>query len=111
MKLNADGDMQIDGTLTTAGSCSVGCDAVFEADYPLPSIEDHLAETLALGHLPNVGPTRHGEPWDMTDKMGRVLNELEHAHLYIGQLHAQNSAQAAQIAALSARLDAIEADD
>ncbi|MEQ9239700.1 hypothetical protein [Roseovarius indicus] len=118
MKLNADGDMQIGGTLTTAGSCSVGCDAVFDADYPLPSIEDHLAETLALGHLPNVGPTRHGAPWDMTDKLGRVLNELEHAHLYIGQLHqelgaqkAEKQAMEAQIAALAARLDALERAD
>ncbi len=54
MSLDADGNMELDGTLTTAGSCSVGCDAVFDADYPLP------AETLALGHLPNVGPTREG---------------------------------------------------
>ena len=36
---------------------------------------------MALGHLPNDGPTRPGEPWDVTDKLGRVLNELEHAHL------------------------------
>ena len=118
MSLDADGNMELDGTLTTAGSCSVGCDAVFDADYPLPSIEDHLAETLALGHLPNVGPTREGEPWDVTDKLGRVLNELEHAHLYIGQLNAryaaleaEKQAMEAKFAALSARLDALERAD
>jgi hypothetical protein len=118
MRLNADGDMVLDGTLTTSGSCSVGCDAVFDADYPLPSIEKHLAETLALGHLPNVGPTRAGEPWDVTDKLGRVLNELEHAHLYIGQLNAryvaleaEKQAMEAKFAALSARLDALERAD
>ncbi|MGR3381616.1 hypothetical protein [Roseovarius indicus] len=125
MRLNANGDMVLDGTLTTAGSCSTGCDAVFDADYPLPSIEDHQARTLALGHLPNVGPTRDGEPWDVTDKMGRILNELEHAHLYIGQLHRDLTAQqaektelkrqvdmqAAQIAALVTRLDSLETAD
>jgi len=111
MRLNADGDMTLDGTLTTAGSCSVGCDAVFDAGYPLPTIEEHHARTLALGHLPNVGPTRDGEPWDVTDKMGRILNELEHAHLFIAQLSEQNAAQAAQIAALTARLDALDRQD
>ena len=111
MSLDADGNMVLDGTLTTAGSCSAGCDAVFDANYPLPSIEEHHAQTLALGHLPNVGPTRDGEPWDVTDKMGRILNELEHAHLYIAQLSEQNAAQAAQIAALTARLDALDRQD
>ncbi|MEQ9674578.1 MAG: hypothetical protein RLO10_08955 [Roseovarius indicus] len=110
MKLNADGDMQIAGTLTTAGSCSAGCDAVFDADYPLPSIEDHLAETLALGHLPNVGPTRNGEPWDVTDKMGRILNELEHAHLFIGQLNDHNAAQRARIEVQDSRIEALTAE-
>ncbi|MEQ9157340.1 MAG: hypothetical protein RIE82_02285 [Roseovarius sp.] len=110
MKLNADGDMQIAGTLTTAGSCSAGCDAVFDADYPLPSSEDHLAETLALGHLPNVGPTRNGEPWDVTDKMGRILNELEHAHLFIGQLNDHNAAQRARIEVQDSRIEALTAE-
>ncbi|MGR3315679.1 hypothetical protein [Roseovarius indicus] len=110
MRLNADGDVTIAGKLTTAGSCSVGCDAVFDADYPLPSIEDHLAETLALGHLPNVGPTRNGEPWDVTDKMGRILNELEHAHLFIGQLNDRNAAQRARIEAQDSRIEALTAE-
>ena len=109
MRLNADGDMDLDGTLTTAGSCSVGCDAVFDADYALPSIADHQARMRALGHLPNVGPTRDGEPWDVTDKLGRVLNELEHAHLYIGQLNERDTAQQARIAAQDARIEALSA--
>ena len=129
MRLNANGDMLLEGTLTTAGSCSVGCDAVFDAGYPLPSIEEHHARTLALGHLPNVGPTRDGEPWDVTDKMGRILNELEHAHLFIAgqqeeirrqeaELSAQRTELAetgaalsetrAALAALTARLAALE---
>ena len=104
MKLNANGDMELEGTLTTAGSCSVGCDAVFDADYPLPSIEDHHAQTLALGHLPNVGPTRPGEPWDVTDKMGRILNELEHAHLFIAGQQEEIRRQQQELAAQRAEL-------
>ena len=118
MRLNANGDMLLEGTLTTAGSCSVGCDAVFDAGYPLPSIEEHHAQTLALGHLPNVGPTRDGEPWDVTDKMGRILNELEHAHLFIARQQQQITRQQAELAetraalaALTARLDRIDDTD
>ncbi|MDM8166654.1 hypothetical protein [Roseovarius sp.] len=109
MRLNADGDMVLDGTLTTSGSCSVGCDAVFGADYPLPSIEEHHAQTLALGHLPNVGPTRDGEPWDVTDKMGRILNELEHAHLYIAELEARDRLTQARLDRQQAELAALAA--
>ena len=109
MRLNADGDIRIDGTLTTAGSCSVGCDAVFGADYDLPSIGEHHARTMALGHLPNVGPTRDGEPWDVTDKMGRMLNELEHAHLYIAQLEARDRTRAEETARMGARIARLEA--
>ena len=105
MKLNADGDVEIGGTLTTAGSCSVGCDAVFKDAYDLPSIEDHHARTLALGHLPNVGPTRDGEPWDVTDKMGRMLNELEHAHLFIAGQQQRITRQQEELAAQRAELD------
>ena len=111
------GDLTISGTITTNGSCSVGCDAVFDPSYDLLSIEEHQATIRKNGYLPNVGPTRGDEPWDMTDKMGRMLNELEHAHLYIGQLHAQNAAQEARLAdqeahilALTSRLDKIEAN-
>ena len=109
MRLNADGDMAIDGTLTTSGSCSVGCDAVFDAGYTLPTIEEHHARTLALGHLPNVGPTRDGEPWDVTDKMGRILNELEHAHLYIAELEARDRQTQARLDRQEAELAALAA--
>jgi hypothetical protein len=82
---------------------------VFGADYDLPSIEEHHARTMALGHLPNVGPTRDGEPWDVTDKMGRMLNELEHAHLYIAQLEARDRTRAEETARMGARIARLEA--
>jgi hypothetical protein len=62
-----------------------------------------------LGYLPNVGPTPEGAPLNVTDKLGRMLNELEHAHLYIAQLSRENAEQKALNARLEARLARIEA--
>ncbi|MEZ5716061.1 MAG: hypothetical protein R3D85_13365 [Paracoccaceae bacterium] len=76
----------------------------------------------ALGYLPNVGPTLENTPINVTDKLGRMLNELEHAHLYIAQqqdvLQAEQGRNrdqavliaqlAGQVASLTARLDALE---
>ncbi|MEZ5716053.1 MAG: hypothetical protein R3D85_13325 [Paracoccaceae bacterium] len=81
---------------------------MFEPGFPLPSIAEHAAQMRALGYLPNVGPTPEGAPFDLTDKLGRMLNELEHAHLYIAQLEARNAKQAATLATVLARLDALE---
>jgi hypothetical protein len=39
------------------------------------------------GHLPNIGPTPEDQPINVSDKLGRMLNELEKAHIYIDQLH------------------------
>lgn len=87
MSLDADGNMTIMGQLTTAGSCSVGCDRVFDKDYNLKSLEEHNQAMWSQGYLPNVGPTPEDGPFNVSDKMGRMLNELEHAHIYIGQLN------------------------
>ena len=123
MKLNANGDMEIGGTLITGGpTCASGCDAVFDAAFERLSVTDHAALMWENGHLPAVGPTLPGQPMNVSEKMGAMLNELEHAHIYIEELHGENAAlsaevaaeralnaaQADQIAALSARLDALE---
>ena len=103
MSLDANGNLVIDGTLTTAGpQCDAGCDRVFEAGYALPTIEEHHAAMWAQGYLPNVGPTLPGQPINVSDKLGRVLNELEHAHIFIGQ-------QQEMIHDLQARLSVLEA--
>ncbi|MBD3664586.1 hypothetical protein [Sulfitobacter aestuariivivens] len=109
MLLDANGNMTISGTLTTDGSCSVGCDRVFEADYALPSIAEHNAAMWENGYLPNVGPTPEDGPFNVTDKMGRMLNELEHAHIFIGQQQEQITMQADQIAALMTQQAALMA--
>ena len=87
------GDLTILGSLITTGgggACTVAdpCDAVFNsAVYEVPSIEEHAAEMWENQYLPAVGPTGPDAPINMTKKMLRILNELEHAHIYIDQLN------------------------
>ncbi|WP_305969346.1 MULTISPECIES: hypothetical protein [unclassified Mameliella] len=85
--LAANGDLTIAGTLITSGSCSVGCDAVFGPDYDILPISDRAAMMYDLGYLPNVGPTAEAGQYDLTKKVLGMLNELEHAHIYISQLN------------------------
>ena len=100
------GDAIVFGTLTTGGTaCGGGCDLVFSASYDLPSISDHAARMYELGHLPNVGPTIENQPINVSDKLGRMLNELEHAHIYIAELERA----VRRIPDLEARLAAMEA--
>ncbi|MFW2544537.1 hypothetical protein ACN2XU_18020 [Primorskyibacter sp. 2E107] len=121
MALSRTGDMTILGNLFTAGSCSAGCDRVFDADYPLPSIPEQAAMMREYKHLPNVGPTPENGPFNLTAMTGGMLNELEKAHLYIADLHdesaglraelaeerARNAEQDARLARLEALLDAV----
>ncbi len=101
--LSNSGDLRILGTITSGGpTCSSGCDAVFNEDYDLPSIEDHAEAMFADRHLPAVGPTSPDEDINLTEHMGNVLNELEKAHIYIAQLNEQNKD-------LQARLEKLEA--
>lgn len=87
------GDLEITGQIITTGpTCKLGCDAVFDAGYVLPSIADHARQMYALGRLPNVGPTRPGQAMNVSDKLGQILNELEHAHIYIAQLESRLAA-------------------
>ena len=116
MRLNADGDMVLTGTLTTAGpTCAAGCDAVFEPDYDRLSITEHASEMWEKGYLPAVGPTRPGAPLNVAEKLGAVLNELEHAHIYIEQVHEDLVDQRARldrqdrlISSLLQRLETVE---
>ncbi|WP_425099088.1 hypothetical protein [Tropicibacter sp. S64] len=109
MALDAAGNMTIEGQLMTAGSCSAGCDRVFDEDYPLPSIPEQAALMKANKHLPNVGPTPENGPFNLTAMTGGMLNELEKAHLYIAELHEENAAQAQALAALTERMARMEA--
>ncbi|WP_321341965.1 hypothetical protein [Breoghania sp.] len=91
-QLTTDGDLTITGSLTTSGAtCSVTpCDAVFDsAKYEVPSIEEHAAAMWKNKYLPAVGPTTPDQPFNVTSKLASVLNELEHAHIYIEQLNSR----------------------
>ena len=104
------GDAILLGSLTTGGTtCGGGCDRVFSDDYVPPSIAEHARNMYALGYLPNVGPTIEGEPVNLTDKVGRMLNELEHAHIYIAQQQSELVDQAGTIADQARRIERLEA--
>ena len=110
MKLSAGGDLTIGGGLISTeggGACTVAdpCDAVFDpALYTVPSIEEHAALMWENKHLPAVGPTPPDAPLDVTLKLVRMLNELEHAHIYIEQLNEHVKAQNARIETLERRI-------
>ncbi len=123
--LSDTGDLRVTGTITSGGpTCAAGCDAVFDADYALPTMEEQAESMFAARHLPTVGPTSPDQPINLTEHMGNVLNELEKAHIFIAQLNERNKAlevelveskQALQAeliasnAALEARLEQLEA--
>ena len=85
--LSAGGSITIPGTITTSGSCSGGCDRVFDPDFEVAPIEEHASLMWQNRHLPAVGPTPEDGPFNLTEKTGGMLHELEVAHIYIEQLH------------------------
>ena len=88
MRMTSSGNVIVLGTLTTSGTtCGTGCDLVFTEGYKLPTIEEHAAQMWENSYLPNVGPTVENEPFNITEKTGGMLNELEKAHIYIAQLN------------------------
>jgi hypothetical protein len=110
MSLNGSGNLTISGTIKTAGpTCAAGCDAVFDTDYKLPTIEEHAEAMWAKKHLPNVGPTLPNEPVDLSERYGLMLNELETAHIYIEQLHREKAELARSDEEMRTRLARLEA--
>ena len=95
-ELMVEGNVDVTGTLTTGGpTCGGGCDAVFGADYDLPTIEEHARAMYANSYLPQVGPTVPHAPMNISETMGDMLNELEKAHIYIAQMNEQHKAEMA----------------
>jgi hypothetical protein len=100
-RVDVDGNMEITGTLTTAGgTCGGGCDLVFDQETNIATIEEHASEMWANSYLPAVGPTVENAPFNITEKTGGMLNELEKAHIYIEQLHIRLAALEAEQAEL-----------
>lgn len=95
------GDVTINNDLTVSGTCN-GCDAVFQPEWPLESIEEHAEAMWSQSYLPAVGPTAEGETSiDVFQKVTGILQELEKAHIYIDQLHQR-------VAELETRLESDE---
>ena len=61
------------------------------------------------GRLPNVGPTSETGPFNITQKVGGMLNELETAHIFIAQQQETIDALGAHVATLNTRFAALEA--
>lgn len=107
-QIDVAGNMVLTGTITTSGSCNGGCDRVFDADYDLISIDAHAEAMFDNKYLPNVGATPEEGPFNLSDKVGGMLNELEHAHIYINQLHDQLGEKEARLSSLEAEVIAIK---
>jgi len=97
LRLTSAGNLIIPGSITTSGSCSVGCDRVFEPDFEIPSIEEQKEFMFSRKYLPAVGSTPEGEPMDLTRKVEGILHELEKAHIYISQLKSTQDQLTAEI--------------
>ena len=125
LTVKANGDAFLRGTLTTGGTtCGGGCDRVF-TDHRIIPAPDYAAQMWAQGHLPHVGPTVEGTPLNLSEKLGGMLNALEHAHVFIdaqrseisdlrgtvATLEAGKAAQDARIARLEARLAALTGEN
>ncbi|MEZ5716056.1 MAG: hypothetical protein R3D85_13340 [Paracoccaceae bacterium] len=68
------------------------------------------------GFLPHVGPTPEGAPLNVSEKLGGMLNALEHAHVFIDRQRGEIEAQRGEIetlkhakASLETRLSLVEA--
>ncbi|MEZ5714067.1 MAG: hypothetical protein R3D85_02160 [Paracoccaceae bacterium] len=104
-EIDDSGNATLAGTLTTGGTtCGGGCDRVFTEAAVIPQ-SSYATQMWAQGFLPNVGPTPEGAPIDVTQKLGGMLNALEHAHIFIDRQEAKIGRQEAEIAQLRADRD------
>jgi hypothetical protein len=105
--LHVAGDATITGALHVSGPCC-GPDYVFEPGFRLASIEENDAYMWKHRHLPSVGPARttaDGQAVvDVFAQSKGMLEELEKAHIYIGQLHREIAALKSQAEARDAQL-------
>mgnify|MGYP003629922482 FL=1 len=108
--LESNGDVVIAGSITTGSgnTCAGGCDAVFAEGYDLPSIQDHADFMRSNRYLMHVGPTAESGSFNLSEKVGGMLSELEYAHLYIAELHENQTRSENELTELRARLEALE---
>jgi len=104
-ELAPNGDLTITGSIFTGGggTCGGGCDRVFTPEFELRTIEEHSTLMWQNRHLPAVGPTVENGRWNLSEKTGGMLHELEIAHIFIEQLNERLNAKADAIADLRER--------
>ncbi|MEZ5716830.1 MAG: hypothetical protein R3D85_17765 [Paracoccaceae bacterium] len=108
-EVTATGDATLAGTLTTGGTtCGGGCDRVFTETQIIPAA-DYAAAMWTQGFLPHVGPTPEGAPLNVSEKLGGMLNALEHAHVFIDRQRGRIEAQNEEISGLRNQLAGLEA--
>ncbi|MEM7586975.1 MAG: hypothetical protein AAF560_26525 [Acidobacteriota bacterium] len=80
--LSVQGSIVVDGT-------TVHADYVFEPDYALNTIDEHIAFAMENKHLPGLPKAPEGlkGPVNLVGHQMGILEELETAHLFIGQLN------------------------
>ncbi|MEZ5716344.1 MAG: hypothetical protein R3D85_15015 [Paracoccaceae bacterium] len=77
------GNATLTGSLVTGGTaCGGGCDRVFTERAIIPEA-DYATAMWQQGFLPHVGATPEGAPLNVSEKLGGMLNALEHAHVFI----------------------------
>jgi hypothetical protein len=90
-----------------SGPCC-GPDYVFEPGFRIASIEENDAYMWKHRHLPSVGTrAHHGGRAGVVDVFAQskgMLEELEKAHIYIGQLHREIAALRSQAEERDAQL-------
>jgi hypothetical protein len=78
------------GSLLHRGA-TIHADYVFEPGYELPSIGEQTDYMWSNKHLPAIGAARVGDDGREVVELGSdrqaIVEELEKAHIYIGQLH------------------------
>jgi hypothetical protein len=91
------------GIVSSGPTCNPNpCDATFDPEaFTVPPIAERAAYMWENMHLPAVGPTAPGEPFNLTEKTAGMLHELEVAHIYIEQLHDEQDTLRSQVAELT----------
>ncbi|MEM7586978.1 MAG: hypothetical protein AAF560_26540, partial [Acidobacteriota bacterium] len=103
---SGDAVLQVQGSIVVDG-VTVHADYVFEPDYELDTIDEHLAFAMEHKHLPALPKAPEGlkGPVDLVSHQMGILEELETAHLYIGQLHRELEQLKQTVRELAAEVD------
>ncbi len=102
-----DAALDVHGPIYQRGS-RLHADYVFEAGYPLESIEEHAEWMWTNRHLPGIPRAQTDGDGTEVVEVGAhrrgIVEELEKAHIYIEQLHKRISTLEERLAKLEARL-------